>query len=109
VNIKNDNKGSLKGFPHLTNLGLFRMYTESFLKNHPMIEEKQTLIIRHKEPEGNGLPLQIYAYSKNNSWIPFENLQSEIIEHLLAVLNEFELKVFQQPSGDDIKAISGTK
>ncbi len=109
VNVKNDNEGSLNGCPHLTNLGLFRMYTESFLKNHPMIDKKQTLLIRHKEPEGNGLPLQICAYSKNNSWIPFENLQSEIIEHLLAVLNEFELKVFQQPSGDDIKAVSGTK
>jgi miniconductance mechanosensitive channel len=109
LKVKNDNEGPLNGFPHLTNLGLFRIYTESFLKNHPMIDKKQTLLIRHREPEGNGLHLQIFAYSKNNSWMPFENLQSEIIEHLLAVLNEFELKVFQQPSGDDIKAVSGTK
>jgi miniconductance mechanosensitive channel len=108
VRLKSIKEGSLKRFSDLTNLGLFRIYAESYLKNHPLIDKKQTLLIRHREPEGNGLPLQVYAYSKNNSWVPFENLQSEIIEHLLAVLNEFELKVFQQPTGDDIKTISGT-
>lgn len=89
-----------------TNLGLFRIYGESFLKNLPMIDKKETLILRHRDPDGNGLPLQVYAFSKNNSLIPFENLQSEIIEHFLAVLKEFELKIFQLPTGEDIKTIS---
>jgi miniconductance mechanosensitive channel len=106
--LKNKKEGVLKGSDDLTNLGLFRIYAESYLKNHPLIDKKQTLLVRHREPEGNGLPLQVYAFSKNNSWLPFENLQSEIIEHLLALLTEFELKVFQRPTGDDIKTISGT-
>ncbi len=108
VRAKSEAVRPLDGFSDLTNLGLFRIYAESYLKNHPLIDKKQTLVIRHKESEGNGLPLQIYAFSKNNSWVPYENLQSEIVEHLLAVINEFELKVFQHPTGDDIKTISGT-
>ena len=90
----------------ITNLGLFRIYGESFLKNLPMIDKKETLILRHRDPDGNGLPLQVYAFTMNNSLIPFENLQSEIIEHFLAVLKEFELKIFQLPTGEDIKTIS---
>jgi len=104
---RNDESRFLKT-TELTNLGLFRLYAESYLKNHPMIENKEALIVRHREPEGNGLPLQVYAFCRNINLIPFENLQSEIIEHLLAVLSEFELKVFQNPTGDDIKTISGT-
>jgi len=104
---RNDESRFLKT-AELTNLGLFRLYAESYLKNHPMIENKEALIVRHREPEGNGLPLQVYAFCRNINLIPFENLQSEIIEHLLAVLSEFELKVFQNPTGDDIKTISGT-
>jgi miniconductance mechanosensitive channel len=108
VRAKSEVVRPLDGFSDLTNLGLFRIYAESYLKNHPLIDKKQTLVIRHKESVGNGLPLQIYAFSNNNSWVPYENLQSEIVEHLLAVINEFELKVFQQPTGDDIRIISGT-
>jgi len=103
----NDESNFLK-VPSLTNLGLFRIYAESYLKKHPMIENKEALILRHREPEGNGLPLQVYAFCRNNTFIPFENLQSEIIEHLLAILSEFDLIVYQNPTGEDIKTISGT-
>jgi miniconductance mechanosensitive channel len=94
--------------PNVTNLGLFRFYAESYLKNHPLIDKKQSLVVRHREPEGNGLPVQIYAFSNDNSWIPYENIQSEILEHLIAVLGEFELKIFQEPTGDDILSLSKT-
>ena len=55
--------------------------------------------MRHRAPEGNGLPLQVYVFTKDNQIVPYENLQSEIFEHLLAIMNEFGLKVFQQPTG----------
>jgi miniconductance mechanosensitive channel len=66
-------------------------------------------MVRHREPAGNGLPLQVYAYTSNNSWVPYEHIQSEIFEHLLAILKEFDLKIYQQPSGDDILEIPGKK
>jgi miniconductance mechanosensitive channel len=91
---------------HLTNLGVFRFYAEAYLKKHPMVDANQTVILRHRAPEGNGLPLQVYLFTKNNQFIPYENIQSEIFEHLLAIMNEFGLKVFQQPTGDDILAVS---
>ena len=71
-----------------------------------MIDTDQTIILRHKAPEGNGLPLQVYVFTKNNKFVPFENIQSEIFEHLLAMMKEFELKVFQQPTGADLLSLS---
>ena len=71
-----------------------------------MVDPDQTLILRHRAPEGNGLPLQVYLFTRNNQFVPYENIQSEIFEHLLAIMNEFGLKVFQQPTGEDILALS---
>jgi len=93
----------------LTNLGVFRHYTETFIKQHPLIDKNQAFVVRHRPPEGNGLPLQIYAFTQNNQMNPYENIQSEIFEHLLAIMNEFGLKVFQQPTGDDLLALSSTR
>lgn len=90
----------------ITNLGIFRFYAEEYLRQHHLIDPDQTTIVRHRAPEGNGLPLQIYAYSRNNQLIPYENIQSEVFEHLLAIMNEFGLKVFQQPTGDDLLSLS---
>ena len=90
----------------LTNLGVFRYYVETYLKKHPMVDTGQTLILRHRDPEGNGLPLQILVFSRNNEFIPYENLQSEIFEHMMAIMHEFGLKVFQHPTGDDLLSLS---
>jgi miniconductance mechanosensitive channel len=90
----------------LTNLGVFRFYVETFLKNHPLVDTDQTVILRHRDPEGNGLPLQVFLFSRNNQFVPFENLQSEIFEHMMAIMNEFDLKVFQHPSGHDLLSLS---
>lgn len=89
-------------YNRLTNLGLFRYYAESWLTNHPKAIKDQAIILRHRTPEGNGLPLEIYLFSKEIKLIGYENFQNEIFEHLFAILNEFDLKVFQQPSGHDI-------
>jgi miniconductance mechanosensitive channel len=93
----------------LTNLGVFRYYAEIYINKHPLIDKNQALIVRHRSPEGNGLPLQVYAFARNNQIALYENTQSEIIEHLLAIVDEFGLKVFQQPTGDDLLALSVMK
>jgi miniconductance mechanosensitive channel len=93
----------------LTNLGLFRFYGEAWLRNHPKIAKDQTIILRQRSPEGNGLPLEIYLFSKDNQFVGYENFQNEIFEHLFAIINEFELKVFQQPTGNDLLELSSTK
>ena len=90
----------------LTNLGLFRFYMETYLKEHPMIDSDQTLILRHRDPVGNGLPVQVLVFTKSNQMIPYENLQSDIFEHILAIIGEFGLKVYQQPTGDDLLSLS---
>jgi miniconductance mechanosensitive channel len=92
---------------HLTNLGIFRFYAEAYLRQHPMIDATQTLIVRHRAPEGHGLPLQVYAFTNSYQMTPYENLQSEIFEHLIAIMNQFGLKVFQDPTGDDLLTLSG--
>lgn len=90
----------------ITNLGIFRFYAEAYLKQHPNVDTQQTIILRHRPFEGNGLPLQINLFTKDTRFISYENLQSEIVEHLLAIMNEFGLKVFQQPTGDDPQPLS---
>jgi miniconductance mechanosensitive channel len=90
----------------LTNLGIFRFYAEAYLMQHPLIDTEQTVLVRHRATEGTGLPLQVYAYTKSNQFIPYENIQSEIFEHLISIMKEFGLKIFQQPTGDDIISLS---
>lgn len=93
----------------LTNLGLFRIYTEDYLRNNPAIDESQTIVVRHRQTDGNGLPLEVLAYSKFNQFISYENLQSELFEHLIATMQEFGLKVFQQPTGHDFVSFTDRK
>jgi miniconductance mechanosensitive channel len=93
-------------YNRLTNLGLFRYYAEAWLRNHPKAIKDQTLMLRHRTPDGNGLPLEIYLFSNDYKMIGYENFQNEIFEHLFAILDVFDLQVFQQPSGHDIHKIT---
>lgn len=93
----------------LTNLGIFRMYAVTYLRNHPMIDNDQPMIVRHREPSANGLPLQVYAFSSMTTLVSYENVQSEIFEHLLAMINEFGLRLFQQLTGEDLLNNGRTK
>jgi miniconductance mechanosensitive channel len=90
----------------ITNLGLFRLYAEAYIKQIPEVDKGQTIILKHQPYNGNGLQLQFNLFTTKIQFIPYENLQSDIVEHLLAVMNEFGLKVFQQPTGDDLQALS---
>jgi miniconductance mechanosensitive channel len=90
----------------LTNLGVFRYYVETYIGQVPFIDTNQTFVVRHRPPEGNGLPLQIYAFTRTNQFSSYENVQSEIFEHLIAIVNEFGLKIYQTPTGDDLLSLS---
>ncbi len=86
----------------LTNLGTFRRYMELYLANQPPINKKLTLLVRQLEPSDKGIPLEIYAFSKDKNLAKFENFQSDIFDHMIAVITEFDLKVYQSVKADDI-------
>ncbi|KAA0546327.1 mechanosensitive ion channel [Bacillus sp. BGMRC 2118] len=91
----------------LTNVGIFRAYMHQYLKSHPAINQNMTLLVRQLPPGEHGLPIEIYAFTKDTRWAVYEDVQSDIFDHLLAVAGEFELKVFQNPSGNDLKNLAG--
>lgn len=85
----------------LTNLGTFRAYVLQYLREHEGIAQDQSLIVRQLQPTAEGLPLEIYAFANTIAWVPYEDIQSDIFDHLLASIEEFGLRVYQAPSGAD--------
>ena len=79
----------------LTNLGTFRAYISAFLRSHEKIKQDLTFLIRQLQPGPTGLPLEIYVFTNDTVWANYEAIQSDIFDHLLAVVKEFDLKVFQ--------------
>ena len=102
----NANLGAMAENPanarRLTNIGTFRAYVVAYLKNHPMINMDMTFLVRQLPPSGNGLPLEIYVFCRDKAWANYEAIQSDIFDHLLAILPEFDLRVFQFPTGGDL-------
>jgi len=86
----------------LTNVGTFRAYAYNYLKNHPKIHEGMTLIVRQLGPGPEGLPLEIYCFTNTTEWAVYEDIQSDIFDHLLAIVPEFELRLYQKPAGSDL-------
>lgn len=84
-----------------TNLGIFRKYLEAYLNANPVINTEMTFLIRHLQPTETGIPVEIYVFSKDQRWANYEAIQADIFDHILAVIPEFELKVFQNPTGSD--------
>jgi miniconductance mechanosensitive channel len=79
----------------LTNIGTFRMYVYNYLKHHPQIDEQQPIMVRQMEITPNGMPLEIYCFTKLGIWSDFENLQSDIFDHILVAAREFDLDIVQ--------------
>jgi len=88
-----------------TNIGVFRAYIVAYLKNHPKIHQNMTFLVRHLEPTQHGLPIQIYVFSNDQAWANYEAIQADIFDHLLAAVPEFELRVFQNPTGYDFSTL----
>ena len=90
-----------------TNLGRFRAYVTDYLRAHPRVNQDMTLMVRQLEPTPHGLPMQVYCFSADVGWVPYENLAGDIFDHLLAVLPEFGLRIYQQPGSGDVAAALG--
>ncbi len=88
----------------MTNIGTFRAYVVAYLKEHPKISRNQTLLVRQLDPGPTGIPIEIYVFTTDNSWVNYEGIQSDIFDHILAIIPEFGLKVFQNPTGSDFKS-----
>ena len=89
----------------MTNLGTFRKYLEEYLKQHPKIHQDMTFLVRHLQPSDKGLPIEIYVFSKDQAWANYEAIQADIFDHLLAIIPEFGLRVFQNPTGRDFQKL----
>ncbi len=89
----------------MTNLGIFRNYLESYLKNNPKINTNTIYMVRHLQPTERGIPIQIYCFSAEKSWVQYEGVQADVFDHVLAVVSHFDLKIFQNPSGEDFQKL----
>ena len=88
----------------VTNIGTFRAYVTEYLRNHPAINQDMIMMVRQLAPTAEGLPIEIYCFTASTKWVDHESAQADIFDHLLAILPEFGLRVFQAPSGADWRA-----
>ncbi len=88
----------------LTNIGTFRAYVVRYLRDHPNTHKGMTMMVRQLNPTPQGLPLEIYVFSNDINWVSYEGIQSDIFDHIIAIVPEFGLKIFQTPSGQDLEA-----
>ncbi|MCB1162609.1 MAG: mechanosensitive ion channel [Candidatus Latescibacteria bacterium] len=90
----------------LTNVGTFRAYLAAYLRSLPLVHEDMTFLVRQLPPGEHGLPMEIYVFSRDQRWAAYEDLQSDIFDHVLAVVPEFGLRVYQSPSGADMRGLA---
>lgn len=89
----------------ITNIGTFRAYVIAYIKAHPHIRDDMTMLVRQLPPSPQGLPLEIYCFTSTTVWNDYEAIQSDIFDHLLAILPEFGLRIYQEPSGLDFQGM----
>ena len=99
LNIDTSNIGNGR---QQTNIGIFRHYFLAYLRRHPKIIKDMTLVVRQLEPTQHGMPIQLYAFCSEKGMAEFENVQADIFDHILAILPQFELRLFQHPTGPDV-------
>ncbi len=104
-NKNNVDTSELVNGRRLTNIGVFREYLKAYLHSRSDINGNLTFLIRQLSPGAEGLPIQIYVFANTTAWVKYEEIQSDIFDHIMAVANEFELKVFQNPTGNDFKKL----
>lgn len=86
----------------MTNIGVFRHYTQAFLNHHKNIRKDMTLMVRQLPPDDRGVPIEVYCFTATVVWTEYEGIQSDIFDHLFAAAKHFDLEIFQAPSGSDI-------
>ncbi len=90
----------------ITNIGTFREYLKSYLKSREDINQDFTFIVRQLAPGENGIPIEIYVFAKTTNWVEYEGIQSDIFDHIFAIVSEFDLCIFQKPTGKDFKKLN---
>lgn len=98
-----DDKVNLR---RLTNLGTVRAYLFNYLKHHPRIRKDMTLMVRQLAPQANGVPIELYCFTTTTDWGEYESIQADLFDHFLAIAGEFDLRVYQQPSGADLARLT---
>lgn len=103
-NLKNKvDVSNLVNGRNMTNVGIFKVYIEKYLIENPKVNEKMMIMVRHLPSSELGLPIEIYAFSKDKSWKGYENIMADIFDHVFAVAPSFDLEVFENPTGSDFK------
>ena len=104
-NERVENTDILVNGRNLTNVGIFRIYAQNYINNHPRIHADMTRMVRQLAPTENGLPLEVYVFVNDTTWTVYESAQSDIFDHLLAVAEFFDLRIFQNPSSRDFNKL----
>ncbi|WP_250535386.1 mechanosensitive ion channel domain-containing protein [Caballeronia sp. AZ10_KS36] len=111
VEQANRNLGELAAEPanrrRLTNIGTFREYGLAYLKHHPEIRQDLAIMVRMMEPESEGIPVEVYCFTATTAWTQYERIQGDVFDHLLAILPEMGLRLYQAPSGTDFAGVAG--
>ena len=87
----------------MTNIGTFRAYLVEYLRRHPKIHQDMTFLVRQLAPTEKGLPIEVYVFCNDQRWVQYEAIQADIFDHIYAVLPQFDLRPFQNPSSSDIE------
>ncbi|MEB4677387.1 mechanosensitive ion channel family protein [Enterobacteriaceae bacterium G50] len=106
-NREHGSEASVLNLRKMTNVGTFRAYLNEYLRNHPRIRKDMTLMVRQLAPDNNGLPMEIYCFTNTVVWAEYESIQADIFDHIFAVVEEFGLRVYQSPTGNDIRSLAG--
>jgi miniconductance mechanosensitive channel len=88
-------------------VGTLRAYIIQYLRQHPLVHQQLTFLVRQLAPTPEGLPIEIYVFSRETAWAVYEGIQADIFDHILAMVPEFGLRVFQKPSGADLVPLAG--
>ena len=97
LNEQNEGKSDVLDERRLTNLGVFRQYAVRKLETNPDLNMNMTYMVRQLQPTATGIPLEIYCFSLKQEWVAYEKVQSDIFDHLLAVIPYFNLRIYQYP------------
>lgn len=106
IDETNRQLGELSAVPanrrRLTNIGTFRAYAKAYIERHPEIRDDMIMLVRMMEPQSEGIPIEVYCFTNNTAWVEYERIQGDIFDHLIAILPEFWLRLYQAPSGSDL-------
>jgi miniconductance mechanosensitive channel len=89
----------------LTNVGTFRAYVRQYLERHPAVNQNMTLLVRQLEPGPDGLPLELYCFTRTTEWAQYEDVQADVFDHVISILPRFHLRLYQRPSGADVASL----